>query len=45
MKPTNDAQFLTLFTGHVLTCSYAQNVQWWTKMYSDERVFLQWWRI
>jgi len=27
----------------VLTCSDAQNVQWWTKMCSDERLFLQWW--
>ena len=30
-------------SGHVLTCSDAQNVQWWTKMCGDERVILQWW--
>jgi len=24
--------------GLVLTCSDAQNVQWWTKMCSDERL-------
>jgi len=29
--------------GLVLTCSDAQNVQWWTKMCSDERLFVQWW--
>jgi len=26
-----------------LTCSDAQNVQWWTKMCSDERRFQYWW--
>jgi len=30
-------------TGLVLVCSDAQNVQWWTKMCSDERLFVQWW--
>ena len=29
--------------GLVLTCSDAQHVQWWTKMCSDEWLFLQWW--
>ena len=29
--------------GLVLVRSYAQNVQWWTKMCSDERLFVQWW--
>jgi len=29
--------------GLVLTCSDAQNVEWWTKMCSDERLFVQWW--
>jgi len=27
----------------VSLCSDAQNVQWWTEMCSDERLFLQWW--
>jgi len=25
-----------------LTCSDAQNVQWWIEMCSDERLFVQW---
>jgi len=29
--------------GLVLVCSDAENVQWWTKMCSDERLFVQWW--
>jgi len=28
-----------LVAGHVLACSGAQNVQWWTKTCSDERLF------
>jgi len=28
--------------GLVLTCSDAQNVQWWIEMCSDERLFVQW---
>jgi len=27
----------------VQSCIDAQNVQWWTKMCSDDRLFLQWW--
>ena len=35
--------FITYKAGLVLVCSDAQNVQWWTKMCSDERLFVQWW--
>jgi len=30
--------------GLILTCSDAQNAEWWIEMCSsDERLFLQWW--
>ena len=29
--------------GLIFMCSDAQTVQWWTKMCSDERLFVQWW--
>jgi len=34
-----------LRSGHVLACSDAQNVQWSTKMCSDERLFFLRWKI
>jgi len=35
--------YIYIYTGLVLVCGDAQNVQWWTKMCSDERLFVQWW--
>ena len=40
---TNETITCHMLAGLVLVCSDAQNVQWWTKMCSDERLFVQWW--